>query len=574
MRCRRVLLLLVPAACLCTAGCQAGPGAEPRVTRATAVRELVHPGTDSAGAPPAADAAARQVAHDEALDTPAASRVVAAVAGPTGPDRSDRAGKAARVNVILHRPETSGRKAAGEAPEVVAPGRAAEPHRDSAAFEQNTYPIDLANALALAGANNLQIRLARERVLEAQANLDQARLIWIPSLRAGIGYNKHDGRLQATEGEVIEAGRNSLFVGGGAGLGGHPLTGGTSGPARLQIDLSLADAAFEPLVARQLVRAQSAARATSINDTLLAVALGYFDLVEAHGLSASAEAGVAAARQMADVTGAFAREGMGARSEVDRANAELAFWRQQAAESRRLVQARSAELVRLLRLEPGLVLVPVEDRPAPVELVDEQAAIEVLVAQGLASRPELAQQRALVRASLDRLDQERWRPWLPNLAVGASAGSFGGGPSSQFENQGSRSDFDALAAWELRNLGFGNGALRRERGSQMRQARLETGLVRDRVAAEIVTAASDVASYRRQFEIALDNIAAASEALRLSLERISQGEGLPIELQQAIRARTEATNAYARAVADYNRAQARLLRAIGEPPAAADAAAR
>jgi outer membrane protein TolC len=439
------------------------------------------------------------------------------------------------------------------------PGRAA-------AFQGETFPIDLANALALAGANNLRIRLARERVVEAQANLDQARLLWIPSLRAAVGYNKHDGRLQATEGEVIEAGRNSLFVGGGAGLGTHPLTGG-AGPSRLQIDLALADAAFEPLVARQLVRAQAAARTTDVNDTLLAVATAYFDVVEVDGLLANAESGVAAAREMSEITGSFFREGRGARSEFDRANAELAFWRQAAADSLRQVRARSAELARLLRLAPGVVLVPAEERPVPIELVDEQMPLEALLAQGFTSRPELAQQQALVRAALERLDQERWRPWLPHLAVGASAGSFGGGPSGQFDNQGSRNDLDAIAAWELRNLGFGNGVLRRQRASQMRQARFETSMARDLVAAEIVTASSDVASYREQFDIALENVAAASEALRLTLGRIRQGEGLPIELQQAIRARTEAQNAYTRAVSDYNRAQARLLRAIGEPPA-------
>ncbi|MEX2559088.1 MAG: TolC family protein, partial [Pirellulales bacterium] len=395
--------------------------------------------------------------------------------------------------------------------------------RPAAAFQGETFPIDLANALALAGANNLRIRLARERVVEAQVNLDQARLLWIPSLRAAVGYNKHDGRLQATEGEVIEAGRNSLFVGGGAGLGTHPLNGAAGGPARLFVDLALADAAFEPLVARQLVRAQAAARTTDVNDTLLAVATAYFDVVEADGLLANAESGVAAAREMSEITGSFFREGRGARSEFDRANAELAFWRQAAADSLRQVRARSAELARLLRLAPGVVLVPAEERAVPIELVNEQMPLDALLAQGFTSRPELAQQQALVRAALERLDQERWRPWLPHLAVGASAGSFGGGPSGQFDNQGSRSDLDAIAAWELRNLGFGNGVLRRQRASQMRQARFETSLARDLVAAEIVTASSDVGSYREQFDIALENVAAASEALRLTLGRIRQG---------------------------------------------------
>ncbi|MEX0714601.1 MAG: TolC family protein, partial [Pirellulales bacterium] len=251
------------------------------------------------------------------LDAPSAAESQA------GNDLTDDRPSARRMPGAEAMPGTEARTAT---PESLPPGRAA-------AFQGETFPIDLANALALAGANNLRIRLARERVVEAQANLDQARLLWIPSLRAAVGYNKHDGRLQATEGEVIEAGRSSLFVGGGAGLGTHPLNGAAGGPARLFVDLALADAAFEPLVARQLVRAQAAARTTDVNDTLLAVATAYFDVVEADGLLANAESGVAAAREMSEITGSFFREGRGARSEFDRANAELAFWRQAAADS-------------------------------------------------------------------------------------------------------------------------------------------------------------------------------------------------------------------------------------------------
>ena len=51
-----------------------------------------------------------------------------------------------------------------------------------------------------------------------------------------------------------------------------------------------------------------------------------------------------------------------------------------------------------------------------------------------------------------------------------------------------------------------------------------------------------------------------------NFDRVRASEGLPIELIQAIRARTQALNDYTRAVADYNRSQFRLLRAIGLPP--------
>ena len=83
-----------------------------------------------------------------------------------------------------------------------------------------------------------------------------------------------------------------------------------------------------------------------------------------------------------------------------RARAELA-------ERRRLVflaqiglQDYSAELTRLLRLEPGVTLFPMEAQPAPLSLVEEEARLPDLIAEGLAGRPELAAHRALVQATL------------------------------------------------------------------------------------------------------------------------------------------------------------------------------
>jgi outer membrane protein TolC len=112
----------------------------------------------------------------------------------------------------------------------------------------------------------------------------------------------------------------------------------------------------------------------------------------------------------------------------------------------------------------------------------------------------------------------------------------------------------------------GNHLLRRQTESQQRQAYFEYQLVRDRVIAEITTAAGDVKSYRQQMDSLIESISAAQDSYQFNLQRIRNAEGLPIELLQAIRARAAARNAYTTAVANYNRAQFRLLRAIGSVP--------
>ncbi len=434
---------------------------------------------------------------------------------------------------------------------------------DDAAPE--AYPVDLASVLALGGADNLQIQLVRERVQEAQLNLDKASLMWVPSLRAGIGYNRHDGRLQATEGEVIDAGRNSLFAGVGAGLGSASLAGGASGPARLVVDLSLADVWFEKLAQRQMFGAAVAAQDATYNDTLLAIAVAYFDRVEAGGLLVNAEAALAATDEMADLTEKFAEQGKLAPSEVARTDTQRGLRRRAVEDARRQTVVRNAELVRLLRLDPQMSLVPLEDRIAPVEFIEESVPLDELLSTGLANHPELRRHRHLVAAVGERVRQESWRPWLPHLAVGYGAGSFGGGPSETFENQSGRGDLDAAAVWELQHLGVGNIVSHQRQVSLQRQACFQYQIARDKVRAQIATALADVQSYRRQIDLAVDSVKAAASAYPLSLQRIRGGEGLPIELLQAIRARATAQDAYTKAVTSYNRAQFRLLRAIGQP---------
>ena len=129
----------------------------------------------------------------------------------------------------------------------------------------------------------------QKRVWTAVARYDAARVLWLPTLNAGIGYTKHDGQIQDTRGGVIDVSRNSLFTGVGAKVGGAPLAGGSGGPARLQVDLSLADAIFKPLAACQLVQAAAARKTATFNDTLLQASLAYIDLVEAQGQLAVAE---------------------------------------------------------------------------------------------------------------------------------------------------------------------------------------------------------------------------------------------------------------------------------------------
>ncbi|MCI0640836.1 MAG: TolC family protein [Gemmataceae bacterium] len=427
------------------------------------------------------------------------------------------------------------------------------------------YPIDLPTALRLAGASNLQIALASERVQEAQARLAGARAAWLPSLSAGIGYNKHDGQIQDTRGQVIEVSRGSFFVGGGPALGGSALTGATGGPARLVVDFSLADGLFAPLVERQLVRASDSARTATFNDTLLQVAIAYLGLARAQGQAAIAKATEKNADELVRLIDARIKAGKAPPADGFRVQAESALRRREVLQAEEAVRVASAELVRLLRLDPATVLFPQEDQVAPLAFVEETVPLADLIAQALASRPEVEVQQAVADAAANRLQQEKWRPLIPHVHVGLSAGGFGGGPGSFVGNFSDRADFDALLVWQLRNLGLGNRALRRERESQNQQAMLLSAQVRDFIAAEVVSVHAQVELRRKQLEAARTRVEAASQAVPLNFKGILGDVLRAIEAQQAIQTLAAAQSEYLEAITAYNRSQFLLVRALGKP---------
>ncbi len=434
----------------------------------------------------------------------------------------------------------------------------------------NQYPIDLPTVLRLAGTDNWGVRLAAERVNEAYATWQAARVMWIPSLNAGIGYTKHEGQIQATPGQVIDVSRNSLFVGGGAGVNNAPLTGGAGGPARLFVDLSLADAIFEPLAAKQLVCAEQARQSATFNDTAMAASLAYYDLVGAQAQLAIARANDVNAGEVLDLTESFVAAGKGSQADIARANVVKNTREQSILTAEMNIRVASAELARILQLDPSKmdpnsVLFPLEEQPLPVELVDTNVDLSILIDHGRNARPEVHETHSRMRASQERYLAEKWRPFIPNLYLGASAGGFGGGVNDNLNQLDGRADFDALAVWQVRNLGFGVQAAQDQRGSQFRQAIIDDYRIRDVVAMEVMQAFYQVQTRHEQIELARQNIEQAVESYDQNIARIRALEGLPLEAVQAVDAIVEAREGYLAAVIAYNQAQVRLLRAIGRP---------
>ena len=417
-------------------------------------------------------------------------------------------------------------------------------------------PIDLPTALKLGGANNLQIRYTRERLRQAEAQWDGAKGLWLPTLFWGTGYRKHDGRIQSFHGEIHEVSRNAGYV----GLSPTNIMGG--GPIST---IDVTNAIYEPLAARQVVRARRFEVAKIMNDTLLKVAIAYGQLVKAKVQLEIAEQDLENASQLVSLTEEFAKVGQGLESDAARARDEQALRQRRVIEAAGIEKSKSVRLSYLLHLDPTVTVFATEEAPIPIELVSREESLNDLIERAQLIRPENEQQQAILTAADVRMRQESVRPFIPRMLADISAGGFGGGSGSHFGDFSGRTDLTVNAVWELRNFGFGNRALQRQRRAQYRQEEISATLIRDTIAAEVTDAYVRLQGRFRSISVAKKNVEESLQSLHLNMTRIRGGEGLPIEALQAIQSVAKARRAYLDAVIVYNKTQFELLRALGSP---------
>jgi outer membrane protein TolC len=439
------------------------------------------------------------------------------------------------------------------------------PAKPAAEPSDNVYPITLTAALRLAGSRPLDVAIAEQQVALAARQLDRAKLAWVPNIVVGMDYFRHDGGQQNFVGDIVRSSRGTYMVG--------------AGPNAV---VSITDAVFGPLAAKQDLRARSAFRQAVENDTTLAVAEAYFAAQQARGELAGAVLAADKAKEVASKAVKLA-EGLVPPLEASRAKVELARREQAVATARERWRTASAELVRLLRLTPGLLVEPLEEPYLPVTIIDPNATAEQLLPVALATRPELAGQQAVAQAAADRLRQERARPFLPTVGLRSVAtnpsgslawGGFGGGSNDTTQAFGSRFDMSAQLLWEFQSLGLANRVRVGERRTEQQLAVLELARAQDRVSAEVSTAFA-------QAKAAGERLAKAEPALREavslvdeSLNGMSQTKRVgevnvllvrPLEVVAAVQALAQANADFYAAVADYNRGQFRLYRALGHP---------
>jgi outer membrane protein TolC len=434
---------------------------------------------------------------------------------------------------------------------------------------ERPLPINLPTALKLANVQAVDIAAASERLQIAAASLDQARVLWLPTVSWGADYYWHNGVIQdPSSGEVLDNSHHNVTLGAGSGVG----------PAAL---ISLDDAIFAPLAARQQMQARQADLAAAANDTLVAVTNAYFTVEQARGELAGAQL---ATRFTQDLVGRTKKLSPDVVPELEVLRAETELVRRQQAERFAWERWRvaSAELLRVLRLDAAALVEPVEPPHLHVELIELGRDLDELIAFALTHRPELASQKAQVQATLALLKQEKLRPLIPSILMRGLTttgnGDFMTGvtfPTPHGGGAGARGDVDLQLVWQLRNLGAGDKGMVHQRQAENRLALVELLRVQDRVAAEVAQSYAQAQEASQRVSLAEKGARLALDSAHKNLEGLRQVKptaGGPLQLivrpQEAVAALQALAQAYADyygAIADVNRAQFRLYRALGQP---------
>ena len=263
---------------------------------------------------------------------PALAALAAGQFGPAPRARSsskpqERPGRV-RLGKSDRSPARTIRTASAEEPEPILaapiddpelPDAARSTDSDAEQAEPRTTPIDLGSALRLAGVENLELILARQRVEVAVALQQLAAAQILPTLNLGSNYDSHTGLLQQASGNILNIQRSSLYVGAGA----NAVAAGTVSIPGLQYNLNVSESIYNYFANRQRSEQSRFASQAAENEVLLRVASGYLELLRAQGLRSLAMLTRNDAREVARLTANYATTGEGRPADAERAATEL-----------------------------------------------------------------------------------------------------------------------------------------------------------------------------------------------------------------------------------------------------------
>jgi outer membrane protein TolC len=402
--------------------------------------------------------------------------------------------------------------------------------------------------LALAGEQNRQVILARERLHQASAEKEIAAFAWLPALKAGPTYGRHEGGIQNEDGTLLHSSFGNQFTG-------------------LEVigNLDLREVAVQQVTAERNYLQKKGEVSRVTNETLLDAANAYLDLLLARSSEATARMLEKKQERLLERARNLQEKGEpSARVLVRQFEAGVAGHRHVVTKLREQGDGASIKLAYLLGLEPCVPLVPLDERMQPFDLVDASAPCAELTARALAVGPGMAELERLLGVMQASVEHARGpEHFLPSLEFRMAEGAFGAGPGSTLDWD-NRWDLLVGVRWNLTGL-----LTARDRiavvESQLYQTQIGYQDLRSKLTAAVQEARNAILSGQEQVRLAAEQVRLAGEAYELSDQRLNDHapDSSLTEVHQALRALELAQITYLTSVSVYDKAQLRLLVLLG-----------
>src|SRR2546426_43410 len=419
---------------------------------------------------------------------------------------------------------------------------AAPPAVAQGAAQLQPSQLSLVEALRLGLEQNQQLRVAAFEVTVARAQLAQA--------RAGAAIQ---GNVQASYTRTEET---SVTIPGGPTLPLYPnlydarllLQYPLYSGGRVEAQIAMAEANLKGAVA-------TLGRITQ--QLVFTIRQAYYQLLLAQAGFDSANHSVAQAAENLRVARARVATGVSPKFDEVQADVALATARQVQVRARNGVAQAMQGLAGLLNLALDRTLAPADG----FAVIVVETPLDLLIAQALATRPELAEVRARQAAA------------QAGIQLAESGGRLNLGLSGAFDYSNTNGFIPGTtlsSSWSVTlaaTLSILDGGLTMERINEARQRleQLKAAELSQRQAIELDVRQSylNLQSAREELTGADALQAQAAEALRIANVRFAAGVGTSLEVLSAQASSSQAEVAKAQALFTYNVARAALVRAVG-----------
>ncbi len=405
--------------------------------------------------------------------------------------------------------------------------------------------LTLKQSIEIALEHNLDMQMAREEIHAARELQKEAMTGFLPSLSGKYSY-----RRLSEEPYVVFEGREIDFADQDqyrfTGTIAQPLFNGFAILSNYQLSELGLDVANI-----QLARTRF--------DLILQVKEAYFGILTAERIQEVREQSVRQLQAGLDVAKNFYEVGMSPKVEVLEAEVRLAEAKQELIRAENALSVDKARFNTILRR-------PVDQEVEVLDILSDQPyekPYESCLEIALQKRPELMEAEKNVARAEKEITLAK-SAYYPKVSVSGNYYRAGDDPSVDGSDFVDRENWDVLAEASMTFFEWGKTryATNRKR-VRLRQARQTLEEIKDDIRLEVKTNYLYMQAAEKYIPVAKKGVESAEENFRISGERYREQVAAATEVLDAQTRLTEARTNYTSALAVFNVARARLIRAMG-----------